>query len=141
MKNITRRQFLDKTGKTAAGAALAGTLVSGLMPGSVLGANENLVVAVIGTNSRGNYLSQVLAKLGTNIKYICDVDKHVIEKTRADVEKISGKKPKGEQDFRKALEDNEVDAVVIAAPDHWHTNGDYGAAGRKARLRREALLP
>ena len=83
--------------------------------------SEKVVVGVVGTNSRGNYLARMFAQLpNVEVGYICDVDANVLNKTIAEIEKLAGKKPKGEKDVRKLLEVKDLDAVVIAAPDHWH---------------------
>jgi len=88
---------------------------------SILGSNEKLNVAVMGTNSRGGYLALKFAEAeNTNISYICDVDQRAIDKTIQSVYEKYGYKPKGEKDIRKVLEDSNVDILVIAAPDHWH---------------------
>ncbi|MBS1669331.1 MAG: Gfo/Idh/MocA family oxidoreductase [Bacteroidetes bacterium] len=119
----SRRDFIKKTVK-------ASTVVSigGILPGfsaksyaSIIGANERIQVAVMGVHSRGlalaeNYASQ---KNGELI-YICDVDKQSMDKCIRVVEKIQNHRPKASPDFRKALEDKSLDAMVIATPDHWH---------------------
>jgi len=55
-----------------------------------------------------------------NVAAICDIDERELPKIVADVEKISGKKPRTETDIRKVLENKEIDAISIAAPNHWH---------------------
>ncbi len=76
---------------------------------------------MIGTNSRGFYLARMFAQLkDVEVGYICDVDQNVLNRTIAEIEKLTGKKPNGERDVRKLLELNDLDAVAIAAPDHWH---------------------
>ncbi|MFC1502084.1 Gfo/Idh/MocA family protein [bacterium] len=120
-KPLSRRDFIGKSAKGTAGMIAAGTLFSTARPERVLGANDRLLVAAIGTNSRGNYLAKVFAENpGAEIKYVCDVDSRVIEKTTAAVAGVQQKKPKGLKDFRKALDDPQLDAVAIAMPDHWH---------------------
>ncbi|AYB35012.1 Gfo/Idh/MocA family protein [Chryseolinea soli] len=111
-----RRQFLKQTTLAGAGIFIAPSVFS--FQGSPA---EKVVIGMIGTNSRGLALSSMLAKLpNVDVAYICDVDDNVIAKTQAEIEKISGKKPQGIKDLRKLLEIKDVDAVVIAAPDHWH---------------------
>ncbi len=116
-KNTTRRNFIKTT---ATGIASAAVLTS--LPGSrVLGANDRLNMCVMGTHGRGGYLAEEFAKNeNAQVTYICDVDSRVVEKTVAKVNEVSGKKPKGITDFRKALDDKDLDILVIAAPDHWH---------------------
>jgi predicted dehydrogenase len=114
----TRRKFLRN-------AALAGAGVSMGLPAysqrRILGANDRVNVAIFGTNSRGNSLTATFAKTKDSHVYgIGDVDLRAIEKAQATTVKAGKDKPKGEQDFRKFLEDKDVDAVVIATPDHWH---------------------
>jgi predicted dehydrogenase len=52
--------------------------------------------------------------------YVCDVDVRAMDKCVAAIEKVQGKKPKAEGDFRKALEDPQLDLLIVTAPDHWH---------------------
>ena len=114
---IGRRQFLQKA--TVASAALAG---GGLAPGfAAPGANDKIVVAIVGVNGRGSGLANVFAgQPNCEIGYICDVDERAMNRVIASVEKKTGKAPKAQGDFRKVLEDHAVDAMVIAMPDHWH---------------------
>lgn len=112
----TRRTFIKKSGLAGAGIFLAPNVFS--FTGSP---NDKVVIGMMGTNSRGFFLSKMLAKLpNVEIGYICDVDENVIAKTIAEIEKTTGKKPKGIKDIRVLLEQKDVDAIAIAAPDHWH---------------------
>jgi predicted dehydrogenase len=54
------------------------------------------------------------------VMYVCDVDSRAADKCVDAVEKIQQKKPKAEPDFRKALEDKNLDVLIVTAPDHWH---------------------
>jgi predicted dehydrogenase len=83
--------------------------------------NEKIVVGVMGTNSRGWFLAKMFSELpNVEVGYICDVDENVMNKTINDLEKATGKRPKGIKDVRKLLEQKDLDALIIAAPDHWH---------------------
>jgi predicted dehydrogenase len=111
-----RRDFIKQSTLAGAGILLAPSVFS-------LGKSqiEKVVVGVVGTNSRGHYLARMFAQLpNVEVGYICDVDQQVLDKTIAEIEKLTGKKPKGEKDVRKLVEAKDLDAVVIAAPDHWH---------------------
>jgi len=120
----TRRDFLRKTGAGAAALAFGGRL-SGLDASSyqrIIGANDRINVAIIGVNSRGSALAHNFARQADcEVVTVCDVDKRAIEKCINTVKTVQDKTPKGEKDLRKVLEDKQIDAVVIAMPDHWHT--------------------
>ena len=79
-----------------------------------------LVVAVMGVNSRGNELAKAFVRMGADVRYICDVDARAVETTVGQVGELQGSRPQGVTDFRRALDDQAVDALVVAAPDHWH---------------------
>ncbi|MBL0744463.1 Gfo/Idh/MocA family protein [Chryseolinea lacunae] len=111
-----RRDFIKQATLAGAGIFVAPNVFS-----FVGSPNEKVVIGMVGTNSRGWALATMFAKLpNVEVGYICDVDDNVIAKTVAEIEKISGKKPQGIKDVRKLLEIKDVDAIVIAAPDHWH---------------------
>lgn len=116
---ITRREFLDTLATGTAGLAIASTAKS---YGQILGANDRLNFAVIGLHSRAYaHLSSLKAnKASARITYVCDVDTNTMKKFAAETEKEMGEAPKTDQDFRNILREKEVDAITIAAPDHWH---------------------
>jgi predicted dehydrogenase len=83
--------------------------------------NEKLVVAIMGTNSRGAELARNFARQeGCEVAVVCDVDERAIAKGIEFVKQGQQKTPKGEKDIRKVLAMKDIDALVIAAPDHWH---------------------
>ena len=87
----------------------------------VHGANERVRLAVMGVNSRGAHLASTFAQQpDVEIATICDVDSRAVDRVVALVDKATGKKPAGVGDVRKVLDDPGIDALVIAAPDHWH---------------------
>jgi len=102
---------------------------------------ERVTVAVMGMNGRGTVLARGFARAAhAEVAYVCDVDSVVLAKGGAAVAGAQSKSPRGLGDFRKALEDKDVDALVIAAPDHWHTPAALlRDAGGEARLCREAV--
>jgi predicted dehydrogenase len=135
----SRRSFIKKVG-----AGTIGLTVGGVLPGfgaasysRIVGANDRVHVAMIGVNSRGYALSENFARQeACEVVTICDVDKRAIEKCIKQVKTVQDKAPKGEGDFRRALSDKQVDAVVIATPDHWHAPAALLAlqAGKHAYL-------
>ena len=117
--SIPRRDFLRQTSLLATGVGLWGGAVS-LRAGP--GPNETVRVGIIGCNNRGmDHIAGYLAVPNAEIAYVCDVDKRTMEKGVAAVERKQQKKPQGVTDLRRMLEDAHLDAVSIAAPDHWHT--------------------
>src|SRR5690606_3011991 len=113
----TRRQFLKEM---AAGTGMA-IAAPALSYGRIIGANDRVVVAVIGTNDRGDQLAREVAGLhNVEVAYVCDVDRRAVEKTTASVTAVQQKQPKGVGDFRRVLDDPDLDAILIAMPDHWH---------------------
>lgn len=113
---MERRDFIVKS--ALAGSALFVSPIVNAYKGSP--ANK-LVVGVMGTNSRGEYLATLFSALpDVEVGYICDVDDTVVQRTIAKIESLTGKKPKGFKDVRKLLEEKDLDAIAIAAPDHWH---------------------
>ena len=120
---VSRRSFI-KNAFLGAAAVSVGNPFSAFAidpSGKVLGANDKIRIGMIGVNSRGKGLASGLAKISDcEITWICDVDSRAITKCQELVHKITGKTPKGEKDIRRMLEAPDVDAVVIATPDHWH---------------------
>src|SRR5687768_3190974 len=83
--------------------------------------NSKVLMGIMGTNSRGMFLARAFAKLpNVEVAYICDPDATVLEKTINEIGTLTGKKPVGFADVRKMLEKKDLDAIAIAAPDHWH---------------------
>jgi predicted dehydrogenase len=128
MKN-SRRDFVK-----ASAAGAAGILAGGVLPGftaksygRVIGANEKINVAVAGVHSRGGYYYGGTGHTANYTKIkdsrviaICDVDESLFPIESAQIVKLGGDKPKTEVDYRKLLEDKDIDAVSIATPDYWH---------------------
>jgi len=110
-----RRQFLDLAVLGAAGMATAfSTRAAADTP------SERVVIGVMGL-SRGRALASTFAKLpNVEVRYVCDADS---DRARACANMLAeegapGARPIG--DFRQILDDGEVDALVCAAPNHWH---------------------
>ena len=117
----TRRNFIKKTTMGGTGLAFAGILMPESGFSSVLGANDRLRVAVVGVRSRAKaHVLAIHQDTNARILYNCDVDDAIIEEHNAWCQEHIGYVPKVEKDFRKILEDRDVDAVFIATPEHWH---------------------
>ena len=140
MKNSdNRRDFIKKTVTGAAALSFGGVLpsFSAKSYARILGANERVLVAMMGVNSRGLALaSNFAAQKNCEVRFICDVDKRATDKCIDTVSKIQSSTPMAQPDFRKALEDKQIDALVVAAPDHWHAPAALlaSAAGKHVYL-------
>lgn len=109
---MRRRQFL-KEGSAA--------VFSSVLASRVLGANERVRVAVMGVRGRGRGLAAEFASMeDVEVTCICDVDQNVVGRAVEAVEKQKGVRPKVVSDFRRVLDDRDLDALVVATPDHWH---------------------
>jgi predicted dehydrogenase len=116
---VTRREFLDTLAVGAAGLAIQSTAKS---YGQILGSNDRLNFAVIGLHSRGYaHLYGLKANKDTaRVSHVCDVDSDILKTFADKAEHELGYAPATEKDFRRILESKHVDAITIAAPDHWH---------------------
>lgn len=123
MTTNSRRDFI-KNSTTATLALSAGGILSSFSAksyGSIIGSNEKIRVSMMGVNSRGNALAQTFAKqTNCDVVHVCDVDSRAIDKCRKMLEGIQDVKTTAFKDFRESLASNDIDAMVIAAPDHWH---------------------
>jgi predicted dehydrogenase len=112
-----RRTFLKNAAFATAGLAAFPTI---LTAGSV-SANDKITVGLIGCKGQGwSNLQAFLREPGVVCAALCDVDQNVLNERAANVEKITGYRPKLYGDFRKLLEQKDIDAVIVATPDHWH---------------------
>lgn len=119
----SRRDFMRKG---VAGLALTGA--SFTFPMELLGAmrrklgpNDTINVGLIGCKGMGfSDLTSVLKMNDTNVIALCDVDENVLRSRTVDLEKAGIKKPKWYSDYRKLLENKDIDVVIIGTPDHWH---------------------
>lgn len=119
----SRRSFIKKTTAASAALSLGGVLpaMSAKSYGRIIGSNERINVSVMGVNSRGKALASNFARQNNcDVLHICDVDSRAILACQKRLEVAQEMKTKGFRDFRESIQDTEIDALVIAAPDHWH---------------------
>jgi len=117
----TRRTFLNNV--AVAGAGLTAALSSASSYSRVLGANDRINLGFVGLRSRGMALIGSAATIGggdIRVHSLCDVDAQVLGDIGTKVAESIGYAQKTEADFRRMVEDPEIDAIVIATPDHTH---------------------
>jgi len=118
-----RRAFLRRGLATGAASGWALSRMSAASYARVIGANDRINLALIGCGGRGRYILQNMAKpADTNIALVAvgDIWKARLRSYPGDAERVFGRKPKAYPDYRKLVEDPDVEAVVIATPDHQH---------------------
>ena len=121
MRKLSRRAFLkNTTAAAAAGIALPYVIPSGVLGAGPAGANERLTFGMIGVGGMGTYHLQEIKALmdrgEANIAAVCDVDAQRL----AQACRTAGPQADAYRDYRYVLERRDIDAVIIATPDHWH---------------------
>lgn len=127
---MDRRKFVKNTGYTTGMMAVAPVVIKDYIS---RGPNETLNVAVVGISGKNR--PRVRGMIGgrgmvhvnhyanipnVRVTALCDVDERLFPAASAEVEKLFGHKPRTEVDFRKLIEDKEIDIISVATPDHWH---------------------
>jgi predicted dehydrogenase len=115
----TRRNFI----KTASAVAAASMLKIDVLQGAkkYVSPADKIRVGLIGGNSQGySDLSSFLKNPEVECIGMADVDRNVLERRTGDLAKLNGNKPKLYDDYRKMLEDKDIDIVIVGTPDHWH---------------------
>jgi len=118
---MKRRQFIRTSSTWLAGAGMMNALpidwMNKLKPVS---ANDKIRIGAIGIKGMGwADLNSLLKDPRAQCIAICDVDQQVIDTRLADLDKL-GMKPTVEKDYRKLLDNKDIDAILIGTPDHWH---------------------
>ena len=119
--SVNRRDFLKTATVVGSSLGLAGSAFAArpAKTGRVIGANDKINIGVIGCGGRGTYVAGEFAKAGekegnAQIIAVCDVYEKRKKKNQ-DIHKVDGY-----LDYRELLARNDVDAVIVATPDHWH---------------------
>jgi predicted dehydrogenase len=112
---MKRRDFIKNTSMATAGITILNFPVFGKQAPS-----NKVVLSVMGVNSRGTYLAECFSKLpNVEIAYLCDVEEKAIQNGLKPFAKAD-RKPTVVKDIRELVKKTDFDALVIAAPDHWH---------------------
>jgi predicted dehydrogenase len=129
MKTIDRKEFIKESVVMASGVLVTPAYVRNMISDSP---NERINVALIGIAGKRPSVRGIISGRGivhinnyagipnVRIKTICDVDERLFPEKVKLIEEKFGAAPKTEFDFRKVLEDKDIDVVSIATPDHWH---------------------
>ena len=119
----SRRDFIKKTATVSSAMAFGGVLpmFNAKSYSRIKGANDRINISVMGVNSRGNSLAQNFAiQNNCDVIHLCDVDTRAITKCLISLKDKQSFTAESFIDFRKSLENKDLDIMVIAAPDHWH---------------------
>jgi predicted dehydrogenase len=110
---MKRREFIKNMMRTAAVASATTTASQS----KVMGANDRVIVGLIGCGGRGRYVANLMREV-PNVEFgaVCDV----YDQNAASARDWAGPSAHSYKDFRKLLERKDMDAVLIATPDHWH---------------------
>lgn len=120
-----RRQFLRQTSAVAAGTVVLSSLHH---PAFAIfkkrfSPADQINIGAIGINGMGwANVTSALKQPGVNLVALCDVDQNVLDRRMKDLAKmnVDASKVKTYNDYRKLLDQKDIDAVIIGTPDHWH---------------------
>ncbi|HKI70762.1 MAG TPA: Gfo/Idh/MocA family oxidoreductase [Verrucomicrobiae bacterium] len=110
---MKRRHFIKRVAQTA--AALSAT--SALSAERVIGANERVHIGLVGCGGRGMFDAKLMRDV-PNVEFVAVCDLYPPRLARA--KEWAGTSAKESKDFRRLLEQENIDALLIATPDHWH---------------------
>src|SRR5688500_14919479 len=120
----SRRRFLQQSSALVGGTIALSALHANAFEMLRTAPSDQINVGVIGINGMGwSDLQAALTVPGVNLAAICDVDKNVIDRRLAEVQKntkIDASKVKVYSDYRQLLDQKDIDVVIIGTPDHWH---------------------
>jgi len=136
MTEVDRRGFLKGSLGVAAGISAAGS-------GGGVSAADKVVIGMMGCGGRGRVLLRyLLEREDIHIKYLCDVDSRRFGSVLEEIDNADAPRPELVKDFRRMLDDPEVDAIFNATPDHWHAAGTIWAcrAGKDVYVEKPLAL-
>ena len=110
---MNRRNFVKKSALGAVG-------MSALSYSRISGANERVQIALLGCGDRGSYVTRGLVEAGAELVYICDLLESRLKWTEDFINQLRKQTPLKTDQMRKVFGSKDVDAVVVATPDHWH---------------------
>jgi predicted dehydrogenase len=111
---VSRRRFTAASCSLLAGAAYPLALAAADAP------SERLGLGIMGLHGRGSDLMRAFVAQGAAVHWLCDVDQRALARASDELDRLQSTPARRTGDFRRMLDDPAVDALVIAAPDHWH---------------------
>ena len=125
--STTRREFVKNAAMTGLGLGLLpNTFANNTF--NIISPSHQLKVGLIGCKGMGySNLQRHLKIPGVECIALCDIDQNVLNERAGQVEKLQGKKPALYGDYRKLLENKDIDYVIVGTPDHWHCLNMVGA--------------
>jgi len=116
---MQRRDFISTTVNGTLGISLG---ASSLSMHSLKGANDKIVLALVGSGPRGLDTIISTCKVNTNveIKTVCDIKTTRLDLSLSTIEKELGYRPKSTKKMKEIFDDKDIDAVWISTPEHWH---------------------
>ncbi len=118
---LPRRKFLENSALATTAAITSGYFISEAPAQESKSPSSRISAVLMGANGRGGALAQsFLAQANTEIGYIADVDERVVGRMLKVLGEKQERKAEGVADFRRALDDKNIDVLFCAAPNHWH---------------------
>ncbi|MFO1021575.1 MAG: gfo/Idh/MocA family oxidoreductase, partial [Planctomycetales bacterium] len=118
----SRRKFLQQSGSVLAGLSIAGYYPTFFTPSGfgaekALPPSERILIGCVGVGNQG---SGNLGKVLKDTIAVCDVDSQRMGVAKERVEKSNGQSCAAYGDYRKLLDNKDIDAIVVTTPDPWH---------------------
>jgi len=113
-----RRDFLKSAAVGTIGLGIAAQAIEN---DAQAAGDDRIVVGLIGPGGMGsNHLGLLAARKDVEVAYVCDVDQNRLDAAAKKVADATSKAPQAVKDMRQVFDDQRVDAVFVATPDHWH---------------------
>ena len=118
--NPSRRDFIKTASVIAAGSVIPVDLLAEARKRKA-GPNDKIGIGLIGVRSQGySNLASFLKNPEVECVALCDIDKNLLDSRTADIVKLGFAAPRHYPDYRKMLDNKDIDLVIIGTPDHWH---------------------
>ncbi len=118
--NSSRRDFIKTASVIAAGSVIPVDLLAEARKRKA-GPNDKIGIGLIGVRSQGySNLASFLKNPEVECVALCDIDKNLLDSRTADIVKLGFTAPRHYPDYRKMLDNKDIDLVIIGTPDHWH---------------------